>query len=668
MYKFILTLGLIAIFHSIYAVEYYEKINSPQGKIKLEFKIQSKKAQYEIFFEGSKIISNGHVGFLLLEKDSLSEFEYDHHKTYLVDESWIPVWGQNALIKNSYTEMIVDLKSTKNRKLRLYFRLYDDGFAFRYEIPSQKNLKDINIISEESRFELIGKFNCWWIWADYNTLEKLYNQTGLDSVKHVATPFTMKRDDGLYMSIHEASIEDYSTMTLLKESGQTFKVNLVPWSDGILVKSKNKLKSPWRAFIIGKSAAEIANSNLIQNLNEYSKIKDPSWIKPMTYVGIWWEMHLGISSWHDKSKIPHGATTENAIKYIDFAAENNIGAVLVEGWNSGWENWGKKNAFDFTSSSEDFDLKKVVAYAHSKSVEFIGHHETGGDTETYEKRVKKAFRLYKKLGVKAVKTGYAGPVSPVGEHHHGQCMVRHYNKVMKLAAKYHLMLDVHEPIILSGLSRTYPNLMTAEAVRGMEWNAWSEGNPPNHTCTLPFTRAIAGPIDYTAGIFDIDLSAHQGKRWKWNAEEKGKTAVHSTLSNQLALMIVLYSPLQMAADLIENYQNHPALYFIKSMPSNWDESRILDAEIGAYTITARRKGEIWYLAGICNEKGKELDLNLDFLEKDLPHYGLQCIDADNSHFEHHPEEYIIEEKILSSNDKLKIKMAPGGGFIMKLKP
>jgi alpha-glucosidase len=457
-------------------------------------------------------------------------------------------------------------------------------------------------------------------------------------------------------------------MTLLKDSAKvnSYKVNLVPWADGILVKAKKSVSSPWRAFIFGDNAGNLMESNLILNLNESCQIKDVSWIQPMLYSGIWWEMHLGISTWKEGEK--HGATTENTKKYIDFASDNGIKGVLIEGWNTGWENWGKKDAFDFTSDASDFNLKEVVSYAKSKDVEIIGHHETGGDTESYEKRVKKAFKMYHKLGIRIVKTGYAGPVTPVGENHHGQRMVQHYNKVMKLAAKYEIMLDVHEPIVLSGLSRTYPNLMTAEGVRGMEWNAWSEGNSPTHTCILPFTRGIAGPIDYTAGIFDIDLSNFANEREKWNGLDNGKTAVHSTLSNQLALLVILYSPLQMAADLPENYKNHPAFECIKILPTTWDETVVLDAKIGEYVVVARRDSLTWFIAAITNENGRELEITFPNLNPDLQYKSRYFLDGEDAHFEENPESYLIEEKIHEITRKKTIKLAPGGGFVLLLEP
>ena len=651
---------------NLHAQEYHTEFSSPEKHLKVVFNIIEGKIGYAVEYDGKNIVDEGSLGFIVNEKDSLLDFESVNTKRIDHHGIWQTVWGQTSTIKDNYTELRVALISKKSKRLlNIKLRAYDDGFAFQYEIPTQKALPKLTVTSEESRFTLNGNYACWWSWADYNTLEKNYYHTSIDSATHVATPFTLQREDGIYMSIHEAAIIDYSTMTLRQDTSNThrYKINLVPWADGSLVKTNGHLISPWRVFILGHSPAALIESTLILNLNAPNKLKDVSWIQPMTYAGIWWEMHLGLSTW--KQGPTHGATTINAKRYIDFASANGIKGILMEGWNTGWENWGKKDAFDFVTACPDLDLKEVVRYARTKGVEMIGHHETGGDTESYEKHLTQAFKMYRELGIRIVKTGYAGSVTPAGEYHHGQCMVRHYNKVMRMAAKYHIMLDVHEPIILSGLSRTYPNLMTAEGVRGMEWNAWSQGNMPSHTCTLPFTRGIAGPMDYTAGIFDIDLSKHAKERVKWNGPDSGSTAVHSTLANQLALMIVLYSPLQMAADLPENYSNHPAFNCIKSLPTTWDESHVLDAKIGEYIIMARRSGTTWYIAGITNELGRECNVSLDFLKHQWPFNGTLYADGRDAHYELNPESYTIQQLSVSS-DIFNIKLAPGGGFVLKL--
>lgn len=648
------------------AREFTQTISSPSKLVEVKFILQQDGlAFWSLKYKGDTIFNYSSLGYVLKGNDSLNRFRWIKNKTNYKNDNWRPVWGQSSLIKNEYNEIKIELRDFKGRLLNFYMRVYDDGFAFRYEIPNQPSITDIVIMSEESRISFNGKYECWWSWADYNTLEKLFYHTPLDSATHVATPFTLKRSNNVYISIHEAAIENYSTMTLKRDGEQNYKVNLVPWADGTLVKSKTPLFSPWRAIIISDKPGGLIESNLITNLNDTCQIKDVSWIKPMTYVGIWWEMHLGISKWVTGEK--HGATTENAKRYIDFASKHNVKGVLIEGWNTGWENWGKKDAFDFVTPYKDFNLKEVVKYAKTKGVEIIGHHETGGDTESYEKHIEEAFAFYKMLGINIVKTGYAGPVVPVGEYHHGQCMVQHYNKVMKLAAKYKLMLDVHEPIVLSGLSRTYPNLMTAEGVRGMEWNAWSDGNPPSHTCTLPFTRGIAGPMDYTPGIFDIDLSTHSGERAKWNSLDKGNSAVHSTIANQLALMLVLYSPLQMAADLPENYEGNKAFSFIENLPTTWDETKVIDASIGEYLIIARRKENNWFVGAITNENKRELIISLNFLENNKEYNLINYSDGNDADFETNPESILINEMKIVSTDSVTLKLARGGGACLKIK-
>ena len=659
-------LFLILLFSSNLFAENEITIESPSGNLTVNIKTENNRLVYCSSYKNEHIINYSNLGFVLKNNDSLCFFRILKSDKVSFDETWKPVWGQYSSIRNNYIQLTLHLQDTrKNRFLDVSFRVYDDGFAFQYNFPEHN--PEVIIISEESNYSFSENNKCWWIWADYNTLEKLYNNTSLKEASHVATPFTMKTAKGTYICIHEAALDDYSSMTLkqdLKDS-LSFKVNLVPWADGSAVKTSAPFKTPWRVVFISSSAGGLAESSLLQNLNEPSVISDCSWIKPIKYIGIWWEMHLGISAWAMNSG-RHGATTENAKRYIDFAASNGIEGLVVEGWNTGWENWGAKDAFDFVTSYPDFNIREVVEYARSKGVEIIGHHETGGDIVAYEKNLENAFSFYNSIGIKYVKTGYAGPVNPPTENHHGQYMIRHYNKVMRTAANYKIMLDVHEPVIPSGLSRTYPNLMTFEGVRGMEWNAWSEGNPPSHTCTLPFTRGLAGPMDYTPGIFDISEQKFADKRVKWNGPDTGKTSAHSTLCNQIALMVVLYSPLQMAADLIENYENHPAFKFVSQIPTTWDETIVLDAKIGEHIVIARRKGNKWFIAGITNENSRVLSIDFNFLEKNRTYTLNKCFDSDNAHYENKPAEFVISRETVNSTSNIKIRMAEGGGFIMIL--
>jgi alpha-glucosidase len=639
-------------------------LTSPSKYLSVQISILHGKIHYEASFNGEKILDPSTLGLVFQNQDSLVNFNLVKTETQTVGTSWRPVWGQSNIIQNHYNELKLFLTDkTKNRPLNIIFRAYNDGFAYRYEYPD--NSQPIAIMSELSEFAFAQNNSCWWIWADYNTLEKLYQKTKISEASHVAAPFTMKTAKGNYLSIYEAALDHYSSMTLRQQPAdkQHFIVNLVRWADSVAVKTNGSFTTPWRCVQTATNAGQLMESSLILNLNTPAETQDYSWIKPINYIGIWWEMHLGISEWGMKNN-RHGATTENTKRYIDFAAENGIQGVLIEGWNTGWEDWGKTDAFDYVTPYADFNIREVVAYAKSKNIEIIGHHETGGDIVSYEKSLEKALEFYHSLGIKYVKTGYAGPVNPPSEHHHGQYMVDHYNKVMRMAMKYHIMLDVHEPIIPSGLSRTYPNLMTFEGVRGMEWNAWSEGNPPSHTCILPFTRALAGPMDYTPGIFNIKLDKFASKRTKWNALDNGKSSVHSTLSNQLALMVVLYSPLQMASDMIENYKGHPAFQFVSNMPTTWDETRVLEAEIGEYVVVARRSGNKWYIAGITNEENRTIILDFKFLPKDKTYNYRICSDTKESHYETNPEAYQIDRKTISANDKMALFMANGGGFLM----
>ncbi len=659
-------LFFILLFPTLLLASERNALASPNGKLMFKMELLNNKLFYTVSYGGEVIIRPSSLGFVLSENDSLTSFEIVKTETTTFDETWKPVWGQYSSIRNHYNELTVFLKDLKkDRKLEIQFRLYDDGFAFRYHFPEVN--KPLQIMSEESRFNFADNYKCWWIWADYNTLEKLFTHSTLREATHVAAPFTMQTSKNTFISIYEAAVDDYSTMTLKQDLANplSYKVNLVPWADGSAVKKSTAFYTPWRSVCVTTSAGKLMESSLVWNLNEPCKIEDCSWIKPINYIGIWWEMHLGISTWGMKGG-HHGATTENTKRYIDFAAQKGIQGVLIEGWNTGWENWGQVNAFDYVTPYPDFDIKEVVRYAKSKGIEIIGHHETGGDIISYEKNLEKAFAFYKSLGIRYVKTGYAGPVNPTTEHHHGQYMVRHYNKVMEVAAKYQIMLDVHEPVIPTGLGRTYPNLMTFEAVRGMEWNAWSEGNPPSHTCTLPFTRGMAGPMDYTAGIVDILEKSQAEKRVKWNDLDKGNSAVHSTVSNQLALMVVLYSPLQMASDLIENYNNHPAFPFISGMPTTWDETKVLDAKIGEYVVVARRKGNKWYVGGITNEQGRTISIDLSFLTVGQNFKLQRCSDAPDAHFETNPTGIEITKDKVTSASQLEIKMNEGGGFILIL--
>lgn len=663
-------------------------ITSPNSNLEVEFALENGKAAYKISYNKNYIIDKSALGFMFKDSPAMDRnFSIlDTSKTNF-SETWSPVWGTEETILNEYNELTVSLKETTElqRIVKIIFRVYNDGVGFRYSFPEQPNMKDITIIDELTEFNLTDDHTCWWIPGDYDSYEYLYNKTKLSEIdllpynyetrsdrnhpnrKAVNTPITMETKEGLFLSFHEANLTDYAGMTLEVNENLTLKVNLVPWADGSKVKTSVPFETPWRTIQVSKTAGGLINSNLIVNLNEPNKLDDVSWIKPMKYVGIWWEMHIRKSSWTTEYKEGfwansgnyHGANTENTKYYIDFASQNNIDAVLVEGWNKGWESLGSDTHeyFDYVTPYPDFNLEEVVKYAKEKGVELIGHHETAGQAASYEKHLEDAFKLYNKLGVRAVKTGYSGPINPKGEFHHGQYMVRHYRKVLETAAKYKIMIDVHEPIAATGLRRTFPNMMTREGVRGMEWNAWSDGNKPEHTTIIPFTRMLSGPVDYTPGIFDLLFDKY-----------KDKERVHTTLAKQLALYIVLYSPMQMAADLPENYNGNPAFQFIKEVPVNWNESVFLNSKIGDYVTIARRNNDIWYLGSVSDEFARSVSVNLSFLDKDKIYKARIFRDGKDADWDKNPYNFEIVEQIVSNVDVLRIKLAKGGGQAIIFEP
>ena len=638
-------------------------LRSPDGKLRIVIQSPDSELQYLVVFRDDTLFRPSSLGLILGGNDTLRRFKILSVDSSFAEKEWEPRYGTRSRISDRHHSYNFRLQMARShRNIAVEFRLFNDGFAFRYRLTD--TLEQLDILGELSTFRFSRDANSWWAWADYNTYEKTYQHTRLSEASHVATPFTVQFDSGTCVSVHEAAIEEYTSMTLRRSmtDSLSFDVNLVPWSDGVAVKTSSPMVTPWRVVFVAPRAADLLESNVLLNLNSPA-VRDFSFVKPLRYIGIWWEMHLGLTTWkHEGGR--HGATTEKAKAYIDFAAAHSMGGVLVEGWNTGWENWGEKNAFDFRTPYADFDLDELAEYANVRNVQLIGHHETGGDILSYESHIDSAFAKYKRLGIHYVKTGYAGPVNPPTEHHHGQYMIRHFNKVMRKAAQYEIILDVHESVIPSGLSRTYPNLMTFEAVRGMEWNAWSDGNPPSHTCILPFTRGMAGPMDYTPCIFDAREDNFSAKRIPWNGLDKGNNTVHSTLSNQLALLVVNYSPMQMAADLLENYQSHPAYQFVEKLPDTWDESRVLAASIGEYVVVARRRGTTWFVAGITNEYSREISLPLDFLEQEVDYSVESCTDAPGSHFNTDPESYVLQTGIARATTSFRLWMAPGGGGVV----
>ena len=635
-----------------------KQVLSPDGKIAVTFVLKQGVPFYQVAYEGEKLIVPSRLGFRFKEAPPLTgNFKILDTRTRSFDETWKPVWGEDDHIRNHYNELSVALQEQKQpgRKMTLVFRAFNDGVGFRYLLPDQPHLKKLQIIDELTQFNFAQNDTAWWIPADYDSYEKLYHKTPLTKITAVNTPVTMKTPDGFYLSVHEAALTDYAGMTLKRTNGTQFECNLVPWPDGVKVKSQTPLKTPWRTIQIATRPGGLIESHLIVNLNEPCALKDVSWIHPVKYVGIWWAMHIRKWTWTAGPR--HGATTAHAKRYIDFASAHHIPMLLVEGWNKGWETWGAKTPhFSFTESYPDFDLKEVTRYGKQKGVQLIGHHETAGNVPDYERQMDAAFALFQKLGVPAVKTGYAGPIIPRGQHHHGQWMVRHYRKVIQTAARYHLMIDAHEPIKPTGIRRTYPNFLAREGVRGMEYNAWSDGNPPEHTTILPFTRVLAGPVDYTPGIFNILF------------DPTGKHRVYTTLAKQLALYMVLYSPLQMAADLVENYENRPAFRFIEVVPTNWNETRVLNGQIGDYVTIARRNGSNWFLGSITDEHPRLLKIPLTFLKSGQPYAAHIFSDALQTDWVTRPTRIEMGTYRVTAQDTLPAALSGSGGIAVWFEP
>ncbi|WP_246503567.1 glycoside hydrolase family 97 protein [Clostridium polyendosporum] len=653
---------------------------SPDGRIQVNFILKSGFPYYSVRYSNKDIINYSKLGFTFKDAEPLNKnFIITSSKCNSFDQTWTQPWGEVKEIRNNYNEFRVDLEETTEtrRRMTLIFHVYNYGLGFRYELPEQENISDFEIMEEETEFVLTDDNEAWWIPAfQKNRYEYLYRNTPISSISPsfaVHTPLTMKTPDGLYISIHEANLKDYASMALMPLQNNTLAADLVPWSDGVKVKGSTPFKTPWRTIQIAENPGDLITSYLILNLNEPNKLGDVSWAKPGKYVGIWWGMHLGKYTWGSGPK--HGATTENAKRYIDFAAKYGIPMVLVEGWNKGWDNdWTKHGEqFDFTTPYEDYDIVEVTSYAAKKGVKIIGHMETAAAIQNFERQMEKAFALYKKLGIDVVKTGYVGWDPQVKrlddqgnllgmEWHHGQYMVNHYRKVVEIAARYHISLDVHEPIKDTGERRTYPNMMTREGARGQEYDAGSPdgGNPPDHTTIIPFTRMLAGPFDYTPGIVNLIYK-----------EYRPKNRVYGTLAKQLALYVVIYSPLQMAADLPENYEKHrDAFQFILDVSTDWQDTKVLNGEIGDYVTIVRkdRNSEDWYLGSITDENGRTLEAKLTFLEPYKKYVAEIYADGPDADWKSNPYPIDIYKIIVDRNTILRLRLAPGGGQAIRIRP
>ena len=646
------------------AVATEAEARSPDGSIQVQVRVSDEgRPEYGIWRKGKPLVGWSRLGFILANAFKLERnFKIEDVAKRSFDDTWELPWGERRYIRDHGSEMRVTLRDPDDRALVVVFKVFDDGVGFRYEFPDQAKLRQVDIEQELTEFDIAEPATAWWIpGGEWNRYEYLYNRTPLAELSQAHTPVTLKLASGTHMAIHEAALVDYAGMWLRRVDGQRLKAVLSPSSSGPPVSRTAPFATPWRTVVIADDAPGLYMSNLELNLNEPNKLGDVSWVKPFKYIGIWWEMHLGTRTWSSGPK--HGATTAETKRYIDFAAANGFRGVLVEGWNKGWDgDWfARGDQFSFTEPYPDFDIVALASYAKKKGVRLIGHHETAANIANYEKQLGPALDLYEKLGIDAVKTGYvadAGGVQALGadgrihfEWHDGQIQSRHHLLVVTEAAKRHISVDAHEPIKDTGLRRTYPNWVAREGARGMEYNAWGNPkNPPEHEANLVFTRMLGGPMDFTPGV--LSLTGAGGSR------------IQSTIAKQLALYVVIYSPIQMAADLPENYAKFPQPFqFIKDVPVDWSDTRVLNGEVGDYVTMARkdRNSDDWYLGAISDEQPRVLNVKLDFLDAKRRYYATIYRDGADAGFEGNPASIEIETRLVTSADTLMLKLAPGGG-------
>ena len=676
---------------------------SPDGNVVLSFSLKADGTPtYKMTYKGKPVINESTLGFTLKKDEPLTNhFKVVSDSKSTFKETWKPVWGEEKEILNHYNELLVQLKQDKtNRLMNIRFRVYNEGVGFRYEFPTQKELTYFVIAEENTQFAMTGDHTAWWIPGDYDTQEYDYNESKLSEIRGlmkqsmtdnvsqfvfsptgVQTALMMKTKDGLYINLHEAALVDYSLMNLnLDDKNFIFQSWLTPDAKGDKGYLYTPTKSPWRTVMVSDDARNILASRLILNLNDPCALADTSWIKPVKYIGVWWEMITGKSSWAYTDDLPtikldevdytkvkpngtHAANNDKVRRYIDFAAKHGFDQVLVEGWNVGWEDWfghRKDYVFDFVTPYPDFDIKALNDYAHAKGVKLMMHHETSGSTRNYERHMKAAYELMNKYGYNSVKTGYVGDILPIGEHHYSQSTINHYLYVIKEAAKHKIMVNAHEAVRPTGLCRTYPNLIGNESARGTEYEAFG-GNKPFHTTILPFTRLQGGPMDYTPGILETEVKT---------VNPNNTSQVRSTLAKQLALYVTMYSPLQMAADLPENYERFAdAFQFIKDVPVDWQESVYLEAEPGRYITIARKDkhSDNWYIGNTSNENGHTSELLLNFLDKNKKYEATIYADAKNADWQTNPKAYTITKQKVNAKTKLKLTAAKGGGYAISIK-
>jgi alpha-glucosidase len=642
------------------------KVSSPGKNTELVFELTaSGQPQYSFTSNGKSVIEPSLMGFEFQGIQKMTEgFEVVSTEEKTSDETWEQPWGEFKKVRDHHNELIVHLKEAKGeeRLVDIIFRVFDDGVGFRYSFPKQPHLGKVKISNEVTEFTFKSDNDVWWIpvHRENSYYESTYRKTPISKTDTINTPATFETKEKLFVAIHEANLTDFASMTLLKTSDKQYKSELVPWADGVKVYAETPFQTPWRTIVVGKTPGDVATSTIMLNLNDPSKIEDLSWITPSKYIGIWWGMHLEKFTWGQGPK--HGATTKNTKEYIDFAAKNNFDGVLVEGWNEGWDgDWtADGTAFSFVKAYPDFNLEEITKYAAIKNVRLIGHHETAGATKNYESQLEDAFKLYQKMGVNSVKTGYVNKYLDKKEWHDSQYGARHYRKVIEAAAKYHIMIDNHEPMKGTGIQRTYPNFMSQEGGRGQEYNAWSVdgGNTPEHLTTLPFTRMLSGPFDYTPGNFNFDYKTPSGAR------------VQTTLANQLALYVIIFSPLQMASDLPENYVGKPEFQFIKDVPCTWSYTKVLDSKIGEYTTIARKDWDEknWYLGSITNKEARDLKVQLSFLDAGKEYEAEIYADGAGANYKMNPYPVTISKQKVNTKTVLDIKLAAGGGTAIKFSP
>ena len=695
----------IILLMSVFAAHFVmaQQQTSPDGNVILSFSLKNDGTpSYKVSYKNKPVINESTLGFTLKKADPLTNnFKVVDTKKSTFKETWKPVWGEESEILNHYNELLVSLEQNNtNRKMNIRFRVYNEGVGFRYEFPSQKELTYFVVEEELSQFAMTGDHTAWWIPGDYDTQEYDYTESKLSEIRGlmkqavtenvsqfafsptgVQTSLMMKTKDGLYINLHEAALVDYSLMNLnLDDKTFVFQSWLTPDAQGAKGYLQAPCHSPWRTIMVSDDARKILASRLILNLNEPCAIADTSWIKPVKYVGVWWEMITGKNSWSYTNDLPtidlntvdysktkpngtHGANNEEVRKYIDFAAKHGFDQVLVEGWNIGWEDWfgNKKDyVFDFVTPYPDFDLKALNDYAHSKGVKLMMHHETSGSTRNYERHIKAAYELMNKYGYNSVKSGYVGDILPVGEHHYSQSTINHYLYAIKEAAKYKIMVNAHEAVRPTGLCRTYPNMIGNESARGTEYEAFG-GNKVFHTTILPFTRLQGGPMDYTPGIFETEMKY---------VNPNNNSQIRSTLARQLALYVTMYSPLQMAADLPENYEKYmDAFQFIKDVPVDWQKSVYLEAEPGRYITIARKDkhSNNWYVGCTAHEGGHTSELLLNFLDKGKKYEATIYADAKDANWKTNPKAYTITKQKVNAKTKLKLTAAQGGGYAISIK-